>query len=374
MRLTGVMAAQKLIILEVPRQVAICRSRKRNAAYIYCVRRARETVADSRMHRAPVYELGTFVSISYTCATLSAESIVVGNAPGTCNHERMPRARLYCVAAALALIGCGNDRGYGDNGDLAPDATTVIAAAGGLPCDVKAILSDHCQTCHGATLAGGAPIHLVTYGDLVATNRDGVPIAQRALDRMRNSQAQMPPPPATSVTGTELATFQTWVAAGSPSSDCKSGGNGPFDGPVVCTSGTHWTSGNAESPLMHPGLPCISCHASSGDGLTSHEHGEPPPIFRVAGTVYPTGHEPNDCNGATTAVVEVTDATGAVTRLPVNAAGNFFTLAALPAPIHVAVAANGKRRAMSMSPPTGDCNSCHTQDGANLAPGRIALP
>src|ERR1044071_5317441 len=93
MRLTGVMAAQKLIIREVLRQVAICRSRKRNAAYIYCVRRARETVADSRMHRAPVYESWTFVSISYTCATLSAESIVVGNAPGTCSQERMPRDR-----------------------------------------------------------------------------------------------------------------------------------------------------------------------------------------------------------------------------------------------------------------------------------------
>src|ERR1051325_199188 len=373
MRLTGVMAAQKLIIREVLRQVAICRSRKRNAAYIYCVRRARETVADSRMHRAPVYESWTFVSISYTCATLSAESIVVGNAPGTCSQERMPRARLYCVAAALAFIGCGNDRGYGDNGDLAPDATTVIAAAGGLPCDVKAILSDHCQTCHGATLAGGAPIHLVTYGDLVATNRDGVTEAQRALDRMRNTAAQMPPPPATTVSGAEITAFQSWVMAGTPSGDCTGGGKGPFDGPVVCTSGTHWTGGSEESPLMHPGRACIACHASPGGGSIAPREGTPP-LFRVAGTVYPTGHEPDECFGATTATVEVTDATGAVTRLSVNAAGNFFSLAALPAPIHVAVTAGGKRRAMSASPPTGDCNSCHTQDGANLAPGRIALP
>src|SRR6185295_2615175 len=134
-------------------------------------------------------------------------------------------------------------------------------------------------------------------------------------------------------------------------------------------------SGNTGSPVMHPGLPCIACHARSGDDVAiSRRHGDEAPVFRVAGTVFPTGHEPDDCNGATTAVVEVTDATGAVTRLPVNAAGNFFSTAALPAPIHVAVSANGKRRAMSASPPTGDCNSCHTQDGANLAPGRIALP
>ena len=370
MRLPVVMAAQKLVIGRLTRQAAICRSRNRNAAYIYRVRRDRRQVPDSGTCWAPLYESGTFVSISYMGATISTETIVVGNAPGTCSLERMPRARLYCVAAALALVGCGNDRG---DGELAPDATTVIAAAGGLPCDVKAILADHCQTCHGATLAGGAPIHLVTYGDLVATNRDGVTEAQRALDRMRNTAAQMPPPPATTVSGAEITAFQSWVMAGTPSGDCTGGGKGPFDGPVVCTSGTHWTGGSEESPLMHPGRACIACHASPGGGSIAPREGTPP-LFRVAGTVYPTGHEPDECFGATTATVEVTDATGAVTRLSVNAAGNFFSLAALPAPIHVAVTAGGKRRAMSASPPTGDCHSCHTQDGANLAPGRIALP
>lgn len=56
MRLTVVITAQKLVIHGVPRPVAICRSQKRNAAYIYSVRRDRETAADTRMHRAPVYE------------------------------------------------------------------------------------------------------------------------------------------------------------------------------------------------------------------------------------------------------------------------------------------------------------------------------
>lgn len=262
--------------------------------------------------------------------------------------------RLYLAGAALALAGCGNDLGY--------DTATGTDNAG-LPCDVQAILSDHCEACHGATLAGGAPIHLASYSDLMARGAGGVKVAQRCLDRMRNAMAQMPPPPAAALSAAEIATFEAWIAAGAPSGDCMAGG-GPFDGPVVCSSGTTWTGGNRESPLMHPGLPCIGCHASSEDG----------PRFLIAGTVYPTGHEPDDCNGATSAAVEVTDAAGIVTTLPVNAAGSFFSSAAFAFPIHVAVVANGARRAMAGSPPSGDCNSCHTQDGASMAPGRIALP
>jgi hypothetical protein len=283
----------------------------------------------------------------------------------------MARTPLTCVAAALVWFGCGNDLGDGPL-SVGADAAMAVPSIGGLPCDVSAVLSDHCQTCHGATLAAGAPMHLLSYGDLVADRR-GEPTARRCLERMRNTTAQMPPPPASSVTAAEITLFQSWVTAGMPSGDCTAPGNGPFDGPPVCTSGQTWTGGNSESPLMHPGRACIACHATAGDGVVARDHGHAP-IFRVAGTVYPTGHEPDDCNGATGASVEVTDATGAVTKLPINAAGNFFSTAALPAPIHVAVVSGGKRRAMSGSPPTGDCNSCHTQAGANLAPGRIALP
>jgi hypothetical protein len=67
------------------------------------------------------------------------------------------------------------------------------------------------------------------------------------------------------------------------------------------------------------------------------------PRLQIGGTVYPTGHEPNDCYGATSAAVEVTDANGQVTSLPVNESGNFLTSQAIAFPIHVAVVANGKR-------------------------------
>jgi hypothetical protein len=34
----------------------------------------------------------------------------------------------------------------------------------------------------------------------------------------------------------------------------------------------------------------------------------------------------------------------------------------------------GHERAMNAAPASGDCNTCHTQDGTMNAPGRIVLP
>lgn len=246
---------------------------------------------------------------------------------------------------------------------------------GALPCDVQALLSTHCQACHASTPVGGAPMSLMTLADLAAKNATGAVIAERCLARMTSTTQRMPPAPAAAVTATEIAAFQAWITAGIPAGSCAPG-NDPFGGPVVCTSGKTWSSGNTGSPLMHPGGACIACHASN-HGDDDRGGGDDAPRFSIAGTVYPTGHEPDDCDGApaaAAAVVEVTDAAGKVTTLPVNAAGNFFTTAAVAAPFHVAVVAGGKRRAMPDAPPSGDCNSCHTRDGANGAPGRIALP
>jgi len=278
----------------------------------------------------------------------------------------MLRGWLACAITQLWLAGCGNDLGYDRDPNGAPDGVPPddpSSEGAGLPCDVRTFLADHCQGCHAAEPVNGAPMPLMTYEDLTARNAAGVMVAQRAIARIKNPSAQMPPLPAPSATAAEISMFEAWIAAGTPSGECVAG-MGPFDGPTVCTSGTTWTGGNHESPLMHPGGACITCHTSSREA----------PRLQIGGTVYPTGHEPNDCNGATSASVEVTDAQGKVTTLPVNAAGNFFTTSPIAFPIHVAVVADGKRRSMNSSPPTGNCNSCHTQDGANMAPGRIALP
>ena len=64
-------------------------------------------------------------------------------------------------------------------------------------------------------------------------------------------------------------------------------GGDPFSVAPKCTSGTMWTGANRGSADMNPGRACITCHSTmNGPSLT------------IAGTVYPTAHEPDLCNGA----------------------------------------------------------------------------
>jgi cytochrome c553 len=263
-----------------------------------------------------------------------------------------------CLFTALLVgsIGCGNDVGLLGGPDGGAGAST------GLPCDVEAAISQ-CQSCHGSPLAGNAPIRLLTYDDLTRSV-GGVTIAERAVTRMTATTSPMPPAPASPASGADIAAVQSWIAAGLPRGDCGSGSN-PFDTPPVCTSGRTWTGGNSESPLMHPGAACIACHRASFEG----------PLFTIAGTVYPTGHEPTDCYGATGPVsVEVTDAANVTHTLPVNSAGNFYYEGAIQFPFRAKVIANGLERVMVGAQTDGECNSCHTQSGASMAPGRIVTP
>jgi len=154
-----------------------------------------------------------------------------------------------------------------------------------------------------------------------------------------------------------------------PTSTDTDAGMGATDTPLVCTSNQSWTHGNSGSSSMHPGRACISCHDTSRDA----------PSFQIAGTVYPTAHEPDDCNGVSStsgAQVVITDANGVVLTLKPNSVGNFYDPGrpTIALPYHAKVLRNGVERAMTDAQTSGDCNSCHTVDGANGAPGRIMLP
>jgi hypothetical protein len=164
-----------------------------------------------------------------------------------------------------------------------------------------------------------------------------------------------------------IAPFEAWVQAGMPAGSCGNGGDGGLAVPLTCTSDQFWNTGAEESELMSPGGACIHCHANEGEG----------PTLLVAGTVYPTQREPDDCLGASGAVVRIQDANGKVLNLTTNGSGNFLHEdedGPIVFPITAKVIANGKERSMKDPVPSGDCNSCHTQDGANGAPGRIYLP
>ena len=115
-------------------------------------------------------------------------------------------------------------------------------------------------------------------------------------------------------------------------SDGGSSGD-PLDAPPTCTSATYWTKGTRPSPDMEPGRACIACHSVNNG-----------PLFTVAGTVYPTGHEPDDCYGtaAAGAVVTVRDSTGKEFSFTANSpAGNFFGSPTLVFPITARVTVGG---------------------------------
>lgn len=292
-------------------------------------------------------------------------------------------------AAALMLVagGCpgpadmfasGSGSGGAGSSGVGPGSGSGGGAAQtGIPCDVATILANNCLGCHSNPPVANAPMPLVTYADLAAPSPKGGTYADRALVRMQDAVAPMPPAPAAPVSAADIATFAAWINAGMPMGDCNqgsggsgAGGGNPYNTPEVCTSMQYWPGG--ESRLMDPGRACISCHQNSG--------GEAP-LFAIGGTVYPTAHEPNDCYGVDGTIdgtqVVITDAQNNVVNLNVHSTGNFDSGGQIVVfPIHAKVIRGGKTRAMSQAVSTGDCNSCHTLNGAGNppAPGRIMAP
>ena len=150
-------------------------------------------------------------------------------------------------------------------------------------------------------------------------------------------------------------------------------GAGSSTGVAVCSSGAYWKDADKGSEFMHPGGKCNTCHDKNPMA----------PNFTVTGTVYPTSHEPDECNGivnisdigTSDVTVVITDKSGrSLAPLQVNSVGNFKFEAEVIKPFLAKVVANGKENKMMGTINSGDCNFCHTQMGAEGAPGRITIP
>ena len=111
-----------------------------------------------------------------------------------------------------------------------------------------------------------------------------------------------------------------------------------------------------DNELMAPGQNCMDCHG-----------------FTVAGTVFGSATADSG-SGLAGVTVIITDANSVDTTLTTNAAGNFFSGAALALPLKkAAVVRNGTRTDMD-GVPAGDCNRCHTLPATGGAAGRIHAP
>ena len=276
-------------------------------------------------------------------------------------------ARLALALGLASLAACYYSAGANTNATSGASSSNGNGAtngsSNGLPCDVDTLLANNCRSCHGVQ-AGATAMN--SYADLVGPSKTqpAKRLVDVAIERMKGTGSQMPP--SGLLPAAQTAILEQWVAGGTTQGTCDSSGSSTQS---VCTSNRTWSRGNNAS--MRPGEACISCHKTTG--------GEAP-IYDIMGTVYPTMHEPNDCNGlaGTTSGVKVvvTGANGASLTLSPNASGNFMGGAGnITFPAHAKVVdGNGKERAMSGEVPNGDCNSCHTETGANGAPGRIQGP
>ena len=239
-----------------------------------------------------------------------------------------------------------------------------------LPADVQAMLASKCAACHGSVPMKGAP-SLVSYANLIAPSSDpAMTYAERALTRIQS--ATMPPPPGTPATASDIASLQDFISKGYPKGSCATGAGGaPSMDPLLsmptCTSTTSWAGGNRESASMNPGMACVTCHQKSGEA----------PIFSIAGTVYPTGHEPDLFNskvGTDGARIVIIGADGKTLTLTPNAVGNFSSEIQVKTPFQAKVTFQGRERLMITPQTSGDCNGCHSQSGDNSAPGRVTVP
>ena len=285
-----------------------------------------------------------------------------------------PRLTLIAsVLAAAIAAGCytGGDTVQITAGSTAPGASaggTQVASASvsGLPCDVATVLATSCSSCHGAVPSGGAPNTMMTYEDLVAPSISDPSrsVAELAVARMQDATRPMPP---SGGSPTDAAVLAAWLAGGATHGSCETpASGGSYATAPVCTSNRTWTRGNHGSTSMRPGAACIQCH-DSGEG----------PSYSVAGTIYPTAHEPDDCYGASGSQVVITDAAGNVFTATANSAGNFYLSGrsgAIQPPYTAKVVSGSKTRVMVGAQTDGDCNGCHSEQGTQKAPGRIMAP
>ncbi len=286
-----------------------------------------------------------------------------------------PLIRFVFSCSLLFAAACGNRPPTPPGGGQDAGPATILPTDGQLPCAAANLVVTHCASCHGVAPAGNATFSLVRRPDFTAMSAldATMSIGQRALVRMKATVAPMPPVGNPSVTPDEIAAFEAWVTAGMPAGTCAA----PTV-QTVCTSGNSWTRGLDGNPSMYPGYACISCHAGRNFlGQNPSGASQPEESYTFAGTIYPTFHETDACDGVTPtgAVVEIVDSSGAVAlTLKPNSVGNFHSSATVSMPYTARVRANGLVREMTTRQTDGDCNTCHTAGGLTGAPGRIVTP
>lgn len=132
----------------------------------------------------------------------------------------------------------------------------------------------------------------------------------------------------------------------------------------VCWSRFQWDAGSQSDVWMLPGSACQDCHGEGGGAR----------VFTASGTAYMPPHQADGCFGRPDLLIQITDANGVIYETTTNEAGNFWfepAIAPIALPYRVSVFKDGVETPMRGEVMDGDCNRCHTQNGADSATGRI---
>ena len=311
--------------------------------------------------------------------------------------------RAFAAAVAFTLLGCdtlnvatqieltttddpGSNDGGGSGGgggvvDAGPADAFYDGGTGGIPCDIAVMVKEKCLVCHGNPVAGNATFALQTRADFLQPSfvDPSKSLFQQARIRIHNPLNPMPPVGYQQPTLDEVVAFDHWEMAAAPEGACTTATLPPQ--PTTCASNTLWPFGNAGSAGMNPGYACRSCHLGQNfNGQNPGGVSKTTRAYFFIGTVFADAHGKDLCESTPPpgSKIEILDKNGVVAQtLTPNAYGNFFstsTTTTIALPYTARVVSTGKTARMLTPQTNGDCNSCHTVQGLQNAPGRIYWP
>lgn len=170
-----------------------------------------------------------------------------------------------------------------------PPTATPITSIGStpIPCDVASIVQNNCQTCHGASLIGGAPMPLVTHEDwhrdVVIAGLKGASVALKGqtmkayeIAKLRINEQQSPMPPTGAMDPIAFSALDTWLTSGAvagtdPSCMPATGGD-PLSGAANYCDTEDAFGLTLRDPLVaRPGEKCYNflTHGANGVNDTS---------------------------------------------------------------------------------------------------------
>jgi hypothetical protein len=172
------------------------------------------------------------------------------------------------------------DGGKSDAGTKKDAAAPADAGSGAgnkngdLPCDVAAIVSKNCGTCHGEKPAYSAPMSLTKAADFAADGKSDKSLTNAELVKQRVNETdvtkRMPPASSAKLSAADLKALNAWLDDGAQASDGESCSETKGDAGAPGDAGQNGDPmfPDAGDPHDDPNLTCYKMLSNSGDGKT----------------------------------------------------------------------------------------------------------